>query len=142
MEDATMARSRGYTRRALLTLAAPVAALGLIGVSRAQTSESDCALGFIHGLLQFDPDCPLLDPPGTTIGELDYAVAPPHHLVALLAAMEGATGTGTGVTRVPQSGSRRKRKKARLRKRRRRGNGGGGRRTANPTPTPTPTPTP
>jgi hypothetical protein len=135
-----MAHSRRYSRRALLTVTAPVAALGLIGVSRAQTSESVCELGFVHGLLQFDLDCPLLDPPGTTIGELDFAVAPPHHLVALLAATDGATETGTVAGRVPQSGSRRKRKKARLRRRRRRKNGGNGtsNRTANPTPTPTP----
>jgi hypothetical protein len=42
-------------------LAAPVAAFGLVRVSRAQP-ESPCGLGFVHGLLQFDLDCPLLDP--------------------------------------------------------------------------------
>jgi hypothetical protein len=109
-------------------------------VSRAQTTDSECALGFVHGLLQFDLDCPLLDPPGTIIGDDDFGIAPPHHLVALQVATDGAAGTGTGVARVPQSGSRRKRKKARLRRRRRRKNGV--RRSSNPTPTPTPTPTP
>jgi hypothetical protein len=135
-----MTRSLRHSRRAFLALAAPVAGLGLIRVSQAQSTDSECALGFVHGLLQFDLDCPLLDPPGTTIGNGDFAVASPHHLVALQVAMEEGTGTGTEAGRVPQSGSRRKRKKARLRRRRRRNNGS--RRTANPTPTPTPTPTP
>ena len=108
------------TRRRLLTTAAAVAALTR-SPTRAQTpTDPTCALGFVHGLLQFAPECPLLDPPGTTTGEVDYEIAPPHHLVALVTATDGASGTGTDEGEegfVPQSGSRRKRKKARLHRR-------------------------
>jgi hypothetical protein len=144
-EDVMMLHSGRHSRRAVLSLAASVAALGLVRVSRAQTIDGACALGFVNGLLQFERDCPLLDPPGTVIGDLDYAVAPPHHLVALVAATEGVTETGTESTRIPQSGSRRKRQRDRLRKRekarrqkRQKGKNGGGKNNTPTTPTPTP----
>jgi len=47
--------------------------------ARAQTTaDTGCTLGFLNGLLQFDPDCPLLTPPA-----LGAEVAPPSHLVSL-----------------------------------------------------------
>jgi hypothetical protein len=68
----------------------------------------------VHGLLHFAPDCPLLDPPGTTIGQGEFVVAPPSHLLAPEAATAGTAGTETEDGFVPQSGSRRTRKTARL----------------------------
>jgi hypothetical protein len=99
----------------------------------------------VHGLLRFAPDCPLLDPPGTTIGDADFAVAPSSHLLAPEAATEGTAGTETEAGFVPQSGSRRTRKKARLHRRRKqrrhtgrrhKHGGGGGTDTTTTTTTP------
>ena len=124
-EESCMRRSPRLTRRGLLAAAAAVAALKLSPARAQTTTAPNCSLGFVNGPLQFDLECPLLDPHGTVIGELDYEVAPPHHLVMLVAATDGATGTATETTRIPQSGSRRKRKKARVRKRRKRTNSSG-----------------
>ena len=118
MEEARLGCPPRLTRRLLLTVSAAVVALTR-APARAQTpTDSPCTRGFVQGLRHFAPDCPLLDPPGTTIGQGDFAVAPPSHLLAPEAATEGTTGTGTEDGVVPQSGSRRTRKKARLHQRR------------------------
>jgi hypothetical protein len=116
-ERPPMGNSPRLTRRRLLAMTAAAAAFGLRRAQAQTTSDPGCTLGFVHGLLHFAPDCPLLDPPGTTIGDDDFVVAPPSHLVALEAATEGTAGTETEDGFVPQSGSRRKRKKARLHRR-------------------------
>lgn len=101
MEDARMGSPPRLTRRSILTAGAAVAALTRSPARAQTTTEPNCSLGLVHGLLQFDLDCPLLDPPGTTNGEVDYVIAPPHHLTALVAATEGAGGTGTDDGFVP-----------------------------------------
>jgi hypothetical protein len=90
-EDARMGSSPRLTRRRLFTAAAAVAALRF-QPARAQTlADPSCSIGFLNGLLQFDPDCPLVTPPA-----LGAEVAPPSHLVSLARAADGATGTATG----------------------------------------------
>jgi hypothetical protein len=127
MEEARMGSPPRLTRRRLLTGTAAVVALKRFP-ARAQTpTDPDCALGFVHGLLRFAPDCPLLDPPGTTIGGEDFAVAPPSHLLAPEETAEGTDGAESEDGFVPQSGSRRKRKKARLHQRRKQRRHKGGR---------------
>jgi hypothetical protein len=149
MEEARMRSPPRLTRRGILTAAAAVAALKLTPARAQTTTEPNCSLGFVHGLLRFDPDCPLLDPPGTTIGGADFAVAPPSHLVAPEAATEGTDGSETEDGFVPQRGSRRTRKKARLHQRRKqrrhkggrhKKHGGGGGRDTTTTPTTSTTP--
>ncbi|MDF2758373.1 MAG: hypothetical protein K0S99_1005 [Thermomicrobiales bacterium] len=142
MEEARLGCPPRLTRRLLLTVSAAVVALTR-APARAQTpTDPPCARGFVHGLRHCAPDCPLLDPPGTTIGQGDFVVAPPSHLLAPEGTAEGTTGTETEAGVVPQRGSRRKRKKARLHRRskqrrhqgRRHKHGGGGTDTV-PTPT-------
>jgi hypothetical protein len=56
-----------------------LAALALAGapvVARAQATTTECAVGFVNGILQFDPACPTLTMPG-----MPFGVAPPSHLV-------------------------------------------------------------
>jgi hypothetical protein len=111
-EDARMGSSPRLTRRSILTATAAAAALRL-KPARAQTiSDTGCSIGFLNGLLQFDPDCAAVTPPA-----LGAEVAPPSHLVSLAEALDGATG-GASVDKVPQSGSRRKRHHARQAQRR------------------------
>ncbi len=107
-----MGSSTHLTRRRLLSAAAAVAAFQF-QPARAQTSaDPGCAIGFLHGLLQYSPDCSLLTPPA-----LGAEVAPPSHLVSLAQTLDGATGTTSG-DKVPQSGSWRKWYNARLAQRR------------------------
>ena len=105
-----MSRSPYLTRRRLFTAAAAIAALRILPARAQTTADPGCSIGFVNGLLQFSPDCPLLAPPA-----LGAEVAPPSHLVSLAQAADGGTGTTTGV---PQSGSRRKRHAARQHQRR------------------------
>ena len=112
MEDARMGSSPRLTRRRLFTAAAAVAALRFQSARAQTTTDSGCTIGFVNGLLQYSPDCPLLTPPG-----LGMAVAPPSHLIALAQAADGATGEISGDT-VPQSGGRRQRRNARQAQRR------------------------
>ena len=107
-----MASSPRLTRRRLFTAAAAAVALKFQPARAQTTAEPGCAIGFLHGLLQYSPDCSLLTPPA-----LGAAVAPPSHLVSLAQTLEGAAG-GAGGDKVPQSGSRRKRHNARQAQRR------------------------
>jgi hypothetical protein len=114
MEEARLGCPPRLTRLLLLTVSAAVVALTR-APARAQTpTDPPCARGFVQGLRHCAPDCPLLDPPGTTIGQGDFVVAPPAHLLAPEAATAGTAGTETEAGVVPQRGSRRTRKKARL----------------------------
>jgi hypothetical protein len=107
-----MGSSLRLTRRSMLTSVAAVTML-TVQPARAQTlADTGCSIGFLNGLLQFDPDCPLVTRPA-----LGAEVAPPSHLVSLAYALDGATGTATG-DKVPQSGGRRKRAAARQAQRR------------------------
>jgi hypothetical protein len=114
MEEARLGCPPRLTCRRLLTVAAAGTTLTRSPAQTQTPTDPPCALGFRHGLLHFAPDCPLLDPPGTTIGQGDFRVAPPAHLLAPEAATAGTAGTETEDGFVPQSGSRRTRKKARL----------------------------
>ena len=96
-----MTQSIRLTRRGMLLSASALAALEIFAV-RAQ-STTGCAIGFVNGLLQYSPDCPLLTPAG-----VDFEVAPPSHLVQ--------TAEGDGTTSEVQSQQARKRE-ARTRKR-------------------------
>jgi hypothetical protein len=116
-------------RRALAALGA-LAVVGVVPV-RAQVIDPTCTLGFIGGLLQFDPDCPPLDPPGP-----GPDVAPPTHLTHLVLALEsGGTDTATSQQRAGKRGRRGKRKKAGTQN-----TGKGKGQSKDPKPTPTPTP--
>jgi hypothetical protein len=111
-EDTRMESSPRLTRRRLLAATAAAAALQLQPARAQITADSGCTIGFLHSLLQFDPDCSLVTPPA-----LGAEVTPPSHLVSLAQALDGATGTTSG-DKVPQSGSRRKRHHARQHERR------------------------
>lgn len=79
-----------HRRRLLLSAAA--AALAPV-MTRAQTTgPAGCAIGFVNGLLQIDPECPLLTIPGTGM-----AIAPPSHL-ALGTTDETTTATTATTT--------------------------------------------
>ncbi len=108
-----MGSSPRLTRRRLFTAAAAVAALRFQPVRAQPLADTSCTIGFLNGLLQFDPDCPLLSLPA-----LGAEVAPPSHLVSLAQAGDGATGDTSGDLKPPQSGSRRKRQQAREHERR------------------------
>ena len=58
-----MSRSPLLTRRRLLTAAAGVAALRILPARAQTTADPACSMGFVNGLLQYSPDCPLLTPP-------------------------------------------------------------------------------
>ena len=62
MDDARMGSPPRRTRHSILTVAGAAAALR-VRPARARTT-ADCSIGFVHGLLQFDLGCPLLDPHG------------------------------------------------------------------------------
>jgi hypothetical protein len=64
-------------RRRLL-LASATMALSPLAARAQTTTAGGCAIGFVHGLLRFSADCPLLTLPG-----LPYQVTPPHHLMPL-----------------------------------------------------------
>ena len=96
-----MSQSRRLPRRGLLLSVSALAGLQLVS-ARAQ-STTGCAIGFVNGLLQYSPDCPLLTPAGS-----GFEVAPPSHLIP----SSDGEGTATDV----KSQQERKRE-ARTRKR-------------------------
>ena len=119
-----------FTRRKVVLAAGALAVVGVVP-ARAQLIDPTCTLGFVGGLLQFDPGCPLLDPPGP-----GPDVAPPTHLTLLAPALQsGGTGTTTSPQRAGTRGGRGKGKKT-GKQNKRKGKG----KTKDPTPTPTPTP--
>jgi hypothetical protein len=137
---------RRFVLLAGVTVAAPAA------VARAQTAPvpmstpGGCTVGFVNGLLQIAPDCPLLTPPGTQM-----AVAPPSHLAmpdvdeaAAQAAMQAAEDED--LLRLQNKRDKKRTKKGRRgdqqREQRRRATARRRKRHAPPVPTPTPTPTP
>jgi hypothetical protein len=71
---------RRFVLASLATLAVPQ-------VARAQTTASGCTVGFVNGILQFDPNCSTLTIPG-----LPFTVAPPSNLVPA-ASSTSTTGT-------------------------------------------------
>jgi hypothetical protein len=56
-EDTRMGSSPRLTRRRLFTAAAAVAALRFQPARAQPPADLGCAIGFLHGLLQYSPDC-------------------------------------------------------------------------------------
>ena len=67
-------------------LLASVAAALVPAIARAQTTTGECTVGFVNGILQFDPNCSTLSVPG-----LPMSVSPPSHLVG--AVDDGSTSS-------------------------------------------------
>jgi hypothetical protein len=87
-------------RRRLIVSMVAAAAASLPAVVRAQTTASEgCSLGFVHGLLQYDPDCALI--PLTSLG---MEVAPPTHLTHLALALDGAVDAPVDTTATAPAG--------------------------------------
>lgn len=104
-------------RRRFAFLAAGLAAWPAL--ARAQTAEvGGCSVGFVGGLLRFDPDC-LLTAPG-----VPFAFAPPGHLATIEvdeAAMTAAADEQAAdeLARLEAARNRRDEKRQRRRERRR-----------------------
>lgn len=82
-------------------------------VARAQVLPG-CTIGYVNGLLQVSPDC-LIDPPGSA-----PPVAPPGHLISLVAIEEPASDVQTAhELRAERLLQRRTRKDDRIDRRRR-----------------------
>src|SRR5262245_59674736 len=91
-------------RRRLLV--AGLASLVLPDVARAQTTTGGCTVGFLHGLLQFDPNCATLTIPG-----LPMSVSPPSHLVAAIDDGAVSTENPLHIERVTQLQKHRQKKR-------------------------------
>lgn len=62
-------------RRRFIALGAAAAVAPAVAYAQTTTTTAECTIGFVNGLLQYAPNCPLLTPPG-----MGMAIAPPSHL--------------------------------------------------------------
>jgi hypothetical protein len=83
--------------RRRFTLAAAAAAL-FPALARAQTlptttTVQGCEIGFVNGLLQISPDCPLVTPAIPALGDTPVTVSPPSSLTTAVDAAQASTDT-------------------------------------------------